>query len=137
MTVLHVASINTHHFNFMALGASAEDATAALLRGWKVHCIEQGHVCDPAHINIEDVITTELAVGQCARDGAPITSPSALIPATLPFTEEEICELLSAADAALADADAFDMVAAKLDLSDDYMVELRDKLSVYLDDESN
>ena len=59
------------------------------------------------------------------------------IVATLPFTEEEICELLSAADAALADADAFDMVAAKLDLSDDYMVELRDKLSAYLGDESN
>ena len=50
-----------------------------------------------------------------------------------PFTEEELCELLSAAQLALADADMFDQITDRLDLSDDYMVELREKLNVYLD----
>lgn len=48
------------------------------------------------------------------------------------FTPEEQTILLEAARAAFADANVFDDLANHLDLSDEYMVELREKLQTVL-----
>ena len=49
------------------------------------------------------------------------------------FTKEEQIILLEAARIAFADADIFDGIADHLDLSDETMIELREKLQKYLD----
>lgn len=50
----------------------------------------------------------------------------------LPFDYEELIALLEASRLALSDAEAFDHIAESLDLSDQYLLDLRDKLEAYL-----
>lgn len=52
------------------------------------------------------------------------------------FSPDNIVNLLEAARVALADADIFDELADQMDLSDDEMVALRDKLQTFMDEES-
>ena len=49
-----------------------------------------------------------------------------------PFTDSELVELLEVSRYALADADIFDGMAEKLDLSDTEMLSLRDRLHDFL-----
>lgn len=44
------------------------------------------------------------------------------------FTEEELIEILEISRRALADGDTFDDLARELDLSDHYMLNLREKI---------
>ena len=48
------------------------------------------------------------------------------------FTDEEFVEIMELARIALADADIFDDMAEKLDLSDAYMIKLRDKIEKFM-----
>lgn len=50
-----------------------------------------------------------------------------------PFTDHELNVLLIVAQVAITDADTFDAVASKLDMADDEMVDLRDRLIAYMD----
>ena len=45
------------------------------------------------------------------------------------FTQEEILTILEAARVAMADGDVFDMLARKMDISDDEMIRIREKLT--------
>lgn len=67
-------------------------------------------------------------------DSEPVPGPNVtvMLPTTV-FTETEIIELLEIARVALCDADLFDRMADKLDLSDEFMIELRDKLQAVMD----
>jgi hypothetical protein len=51
----------------------------------------------------------------------------------IPFNLSEIITLLEITRVALADADTYEQVADDLDLSDDYLFELRGKLQKFLD----
>ena len=51
----------------------------------------------------------------------------------IPFNLSEITTLLEITRFALADEDIYDQVALELDLSDDYLFELRGKLQKFLD----
>jgi hypothetical protein len=51
------------------------------------------------------------------------------LPLRAAFSETEMSEILEIARVALCNADLFDHVADKLDLSDDYMIALRDKVN--------
>jgi cyanate lyase len=51
----------------------------------------------------------------------------------IPFNPSEIITLLEITRFALADADTYEQVAEDLDLSDDYLFELRGKLQKFLD----
>lgn len=50
----------------------------------------------------------------------------------LPFDYEELITLLEASRLALSDAEVFDHIAESLDLSDQYLLDLREKLGGYL-----
>ena len=58
-----------------------------------------------------------------------LASPYAQV---FPFTSEEITELLEVANIALRDAEIFDSVGDQLDLTDDYMQAMREKLGEHL-----
>jgi hypothetical protein len=49
------------------------------------------------------------------------------------FTEDEIVTILEVARVALQDGEFFDQMCYETDLSDDYMVSLRDKLQEVMD----
>jgi hypothetical protein len=49
-------------------------------------------------------------------------------------TEHDLLVILEGFKMLLADAELFDMLAEKLDLSDDVMVELRDDVNNYMED---
>lgn len=66
-----VATVDSRHFSFMALGRSHEDAQDALMRGWQKHC-EDNWGADVDSIIREDITVVELSDGQCARDGTII-----------------------------------------------------------------
>ena len=51
------------------------------------------------------------------------------------FDHEEILTLMECASVALADASVFDFIVEKLDISDESMIELREKLHNYLNEE--
>jgi hypothetical protein len=57
------------------------------------------------------------------------------MPLRAAFSETEMSELLEIARVALCNADLFDHMADKLDLSDDYMIALRDKVNALTSDE--
>ena len=67
-----VATLHTSHFDFMAVGSTANEAKDALLAGWKRHRREyQGadpHFMTDALID-GDVRFTFLPMGGFARDG--------------------------------------------------------------------
>ena len=50
-------------------------------------------------------------------------------------TEHDLLVILEGFKMLLADADLFDMLAEKLDLSDDVLVEIREDVSKYMADE--
>lgn len=64
---LYVAAIHTRNFSFLALGDSDASAREALMRGWAAHCKQT--LAQPDYIGKDDINVTELAVGQCSRDG--------------------------------------------------------------------
>lgn len=49
-----------------------------------------------------------------------------------PFTDEELLCIFEAARIGLADAETFETIAENMDLADEVMVPLRDKLHDYL-----
>jgi hypothetical protein len=51
------------------------------------------------------------------------------------FSEDELVIIFEAARAALADGDTFDRLAVDMDIADDEMVQVRDKLSVVMNEE--
>jgi len=50
-------------------------------------------------------------------------------------TEHDLLVILEGFRMCLADAELFDMLAEKLDLSDDVLVEIREDVSKYIEDE--
>jgi hypothetical protein len=60
-------------------------------------------------------------------------APVVVVPPNQVFSETEMFELLEIARLALRDADFFDMLAEGCDLSDDYLIALRDKLQAVMD----
>ena len=63
---MHIATVETRHFSFIALGETEEQAKKVLMQGWAVHCEETG--ASKHYITDDDINVTELDVGQCARD---------------------------------------------------------------------
>jgi hypothetical protein len=59
-----------------------------------------------------------------------------VFPNIIPFSLSKIITLLEITRFALADADTYEEVAEELDLSDDYLYELRGKLQKFLDSSS-
>lgn len=51
------------------------------------------------------------------------------------FTQEEILTILEAARVGMADADVFDMLAEKMDIADDEMIRIREKLTKVMQSE--
>jgi len=52
-----------------------------------------------------------------------------------PFDDEELLTLLESARVGMSDADNFDDLAKAHDLSDEYMVALREKLEKFMDED--
>ena len=68
---MHIATITTRHFSFMAAGLTDEEARRTLMKGWKRHCSlvrRWGGSVDPNHIGSDDIRVDELEPGQCLRD---------------------------------------------------------------------
>lgn len=53
----------------------------------------------------------------------------------IPFTDSERTTLLEAARIALADADVFDYLASEMDIADDELKSLQQRLEVYMTSE--
>ena len=70
---MFIAQVDTHHFNFTAVGNTESQAKEFLMRGWRKHC-EYYPAADPNHIQEDDISVVELEQGQCSRDGLVITS---------------------------------------------------------------
>ncbi len=68
--MIYIATMQTKHFTFQALGTSPEAAKKAILRGWKKHLGPLGGRKTLAEIeNWYGVNVTELQMNDCARDG--------------------------------------------------------------------
>jgi len=69
MTSVFVATVATIHFDFMAIGASRDEAVGALLDAWREHARQTG--ADPTYVTAEDVNVASGQYGQAFRDGSP------------------------------------------------------------------
>jgi hypothetical protein len=68
-----VATLDTRHFSFVALGETERDALIAIRRGWNAHRkLTRGHA-GPWSEFADSVRFIEIAPGQCSRDGEPIS----------------------------------------------------------------
>lgn len=67
-----VATLETRHFSFMAVGRTEAEAREAMRQGWDMHREELEGV-DPFSVFEDGVNVTELRAGQCARDGSLIS----------------------------------------------------------------
>jgi hypothetical protein len=56
----------------MATGASADEAIASLLKGWREHARQTG--ADPTYLLRDDINVVTGPLGQCFRDHSPISS---------------------------------------------------------------
>lgn len=66
-----IATINTGHFDFTAVGVNANDAKRVLLEGWMEHCNQYPDAERGLMTNLiagGDVQFTFIGLGQCARD---------------------------------------------------------------------
>ena len=66
---MFIATVETRHFSFIALGQTKEQAQATMMRGWKKHCKESG--ADLDHVKEDDIAIAECRPGQCLRDNQP------------------------------------------------------------------
>jgi len=69
MTTVFVATVATTHFDFMAIGASRDQAIGALLDAWRAHAQQTG--ADPTYVTAEDINVAHGQCGQAFRDGSP------------------------------------------------------------------
>ncbi len=69
MTIVYVATVNTGHFDFMALGVSDDDARTRLLEAWAAHAQQTG--ATPGLIDRDEINVSSGAIGQVFRDGSP------------------------------------------------------------------
>lgn len=67
-----IATCDTRHFSFMAVGETEDKALRALLRGWRKHCKEYTGASEN-FIREDDISVTRLVMGGCARDHTQIT----------------------------------------------------------------
>ena len=72
---MHIATVTTRHFEFMAAGHTHKAAKSALMRGWAEHCKDYPQA-DTASVTENDITVDELRFGQCLRDHSPITEPT-------------------------------------------------------------
>ena len=70
--MIYIATMQTEHFTFQALGASSEAARKASLRGWLRHLGGLGDGGRRTLAELEDwygINVTALEMNDCARDG--------------------------------------------------------------------
>lgn len=67
----HIAILNTSNFEFMAGGATAEQARATLRRAWETHAAQTGASYSWDDLS-DDVTVVALRAGDALRDKSPI-----------------------------------------------------------------
>lgn len=69
-----LATLDTSHFTFTALGQDAADAMAALEAGWKAHARQYARAGSPllSFKTITETHEIKITVGGCLRDGSVI-----------------------------------------------------------------
>ena len=67
MTSVFVATVATIHFDFMAIGASRDEAVGALLDAWYEHAKQTG--ADSTYLTADDINVVDGQCGQAFRDG--------------------------------------------------------------------
>jgi len=70
-----VAMASTRHFDFVATGATPEDARTALMAGWRAHAKQTG--ADPNYLAADDINVVTGPLGQAWRDYSPLLTPAA------------------------------------------------------------
>lgn len=69
--MVYVATLETSHFSFLAVGKSAGEAKKSLHRGWFRHKQATGAALRWIDIR-DDVNVQALELGSCSRDGSVI-----------------------------------------------------------------
>ena len=82
-TTLWYGYVETSHFDFSALGLSADHARDAVMSAWKAHVAQAQGAADPDYVLRDDVQVLEMNVGQGYRDhdhplGEPVEDAGAL-----------------------------------------------------------
>ena len=72
-----LATLDTSHFTFTALGQDAAGAAAAIEAGWKAHARQYGRAGSPllsfkAITETHEIRFDKITVGGCLRDGSVI-----------------------------------------------------------------
>lgn len=65
--IYHLATVDTVHFHFAALGKTEREARSTLLAGWRRHAAE--YDADVDLIDDDEIRVEELTVGVAYRDG--------------------------------------------------------------------
>lgn len=69
---VYVASAETRHYTFSAIGRSEGEARTLCHGAWLAHCSESG--ADPGHVPEDDIRVERMRFGQGYRDGFEVLS---------------------------------------------------------------
>lgn len=64
---MFIATVDTPHFRFLALGDTEVEARQALMKGWYAHCKEYKRA-ERSYVQPDEICIGELEVGDCLRD---------------------------------------------------------------------
>lgn len=70
LALVSIATTDTSHFSWTAIGATPDEAREALLDGWRAHAEEYG--CDPEYVTADSINVITGPVGQAWRDQSPL-----------------------------------------------------------------
>ena len=63
-----IATLDTAHFNFIAMGVDVESARDALARGWDVHRTQSDKPVVDLRFFEDDIRYIDISAGDCVRD---------------------------------------------------------------------